>query len=367
MEQASLRLMKGFVQGGHRVNLLSLNPLGALRGALDTAGISSEGLDYGGNGKLRNWMLLRKRIQASAPDALLMTGHNLMAQLALGNVCKGRRVLAIHFHHRGVKPIWQWRIIYADACKRFRAIVFPSEFVRREAEEIYPQLGEVSHVIRYPMEIPAVTTETERQSARRILGLPGLDVPLVGNAGWLIKRKRWDVFLRVAAKVSASLPIVRFVIAGDGPEKRRLMALAADLGIQEKIFWLGWIKEMKTFYQSVNAVLFNSDWDALPVTPQEAMSYGVPVVASIIHGGLSEIVLNNNQGFLLHEHDAERLADRLCTLIVDPTLANNVGAQGRARIAMLSSPEKIGNAYKKLLCMEAGNTCSRGIPKEVIH
>ncbi|XHR26753.1 MAG: glycosyltransferase family 4 protein [Chthoniobacteraceae bacterium] len=364
MEQASLRLMKGFIQNGHRVSLLSLNPLGALTEALDTAGISSKGLDYIGEGRMRNWLLLRKLIQASAPDSILMTGHNLMAQLALGNVCWGRRVLAIHFHHSGVKRIWQWRIIYANACKRFRAIVFPSEFVRREAENIYPPLGEISHVIRYPMEMREAHSETDRQTARNILRLPGLDVPLVGNAGWLIKRKRWDVFLKVAAKVSAELPKVRFVIAGDGPEKNRLMSLATDLGIQEKVFWLGWIKEMKIFYQSLNAVLFNSDWDALPVTPQEAMSYGVPVVASILHGGLGEIILDHSQGFLLHEHETEMLADRLCTLIADPILANEVGKNGSARIALLSSPEKIGYAYEKLLRMDEGNSCSHGMLKK---
>jgi len=61
-----------------------------------------------------------------------MTGHNLMAMLALSGINMGKRLLAmIHFHQIGVKPVWQWRLIYWLAYKKIQAITFTSGFIRR--------------------------------------------------------------------------------------------------------------------------------------------------------------------------------------------------------------------------------------------
>ena len=70
-----------------------------------------------------------------------MTGHNLLAMQAIGGLETGRKILALHFHHQGVKPAWQWQLIYWLASKRFDEITYPSEFIRGEAIDLYPALS----------------------------------------------------------------------------------------------------------------------------------------------------------------------------------------------------------------------------------
>lgn len=348
MEQASLRLMRGLQARGHALELLSLNPVGDLGPKLAEAGIKFDGLPYAGRGGWRILGSLRKKLQASEAEALIMTGHHLLGMLALGNFARDRRILTIHFHHGGVKPDWEWRLIYRIACKKFKAITFPADFIRQEAEQLYPPVAKIAHTIRYPLTVPALPTSEQKLAARRALNLP-LNVPLVGNAGWLIPRKRFDVFLETAAKISKRFPDAHFVIAGDGPERTRLEALAEDLKLKGKVTWTGWIGQMEQFHQSLDVLLFNSDWDAMGLTPLEAAAQGVPVVASVVNGGLKEIISSPEWGILLDRHDPEQLAEAAGRLLENPEAARKLGQAGREHIREVSDPAKIAAAHEQLL------------------
>ena len=336
MEQASLRLMTGLNQRGHHCELLSLNPIGALGPLLAQAGIPATGLPYRGRGGWRTIPMFRLRLKDFSPDALIMTGHNLLAMLALRDVCKGRRLLAIHYHHAGVKPLWQWRLIYAVAARRFQAVTFASDFIRREAERIYPPIARKSHTVRNPLPLPAPPTPSARNTARKALGLP-LSSKIIGNAGWLIERKRFDVFLRVARGVARNRSDTCFAIAGDGPERDRLRALAEKLDIADRVFWLGWQQDMAPFYQAIDVLLFNSDWDALGMASLEAMSYGVPVVASVTNGGLQEVMSEANCGYYFSQHNISSLEEAVLNCLSQNGVS--LAAKARDRIAELCSPE----------------------------
>lgn len=322
MEQSSLRLMAGLQQRGHSCQVLSLNPIGELGPLLQKNGIAAQGLLYRGKGGWRSAPELRKRLKEIRSDAVIMTGHNLLAMVLLGGRCKARRLLAMHFHHAGVKTNWQWRIIYALARSRFEHITYPSDFIRREAAAIDPKTAAISVTVRNPMPVPPLPGEQDRHDARRRLGLPP-GARLVGNAGWLIERKRFDVFLQVAGRIAAREPDVRFVIAGDGEQRSRLMALAGQLGLGDKVLWLGWQQDMTAFYRAIDVLLFNSDWDAFGTTPVEALSYGIPVVASVLNGGLGEAMDGAPLGCLYDRHDMDGMAASVLAYL------NGVTAQAR--------------------------------------
>jgi glycosyltransferase involved in cell wall biosynthesis len=360
MEQSSLRLMRGLTQHGHEVKVVSLHPLGPLAPHLSAAGIDAVGLDYRGALGWRSLPALRRQLAGETADALIMTGSNLLAMLALGRLARGNRLLAMHFHH-AVRPDWQWRLFYRLASTRFSAISYPSDFVRAEAEAIAPWLAPITRTIRNPLEAPEAWGAGERAAARRQLGLPP-DAPLVGNAGWLIPRKRFDVFLRVAALVATARPDVRFVIAGNGAEEQGLRELAQTLGIADRVIWLGWVGDMRPFYLSLDLLLFSSDWDAWGNTPVEAMTYGVPVVASVLHGGLGEIISDGGVGTLFDTHDIEGMAASVLALL--PPGGDAVGAQGRARAIAMSDPQRIVDEVENLLTRPAMQTfaASRDLP-----
>lgn len=347
MEQASLRLMVGLKERGHSCEVVSLNPIGGLGPLLKENNIPAVGLPYLGRWGWRSHFLRRRAFRSIQADALLMTGHNLFAMLALGDLCRGRRMLAIHFHHRGVMPPWQWRLIYRVACSRFQAITFPSDFVRNEAEELYPPVKRLSHTIYNPLPFPSLPTDEERRQARLALGLP-LDVPVIGNAGWLIPRKRFDVFLRTAQLVSRQVPDALFLIAGDGEERVKLESLARELNIADRVKWIGWQKDMPQFYRCLDVMLFNSDWDAMGLAPLEALSHGVPIVASVLHGGLKEMI-GDDCGMLIPSHAIEALAAKAISGIRNPQAAREVAKVERQRVQQLSDVKAIAKQTESLL------------------
>jgi glycosyltransferase involved in cell wall biosynthesis len=277
-----------------------------------------------------------------------MTGPTLSGMLCLRRRDRGRQVLAVHYHHTGVKHPRSWRMIYKLALARFHAITFPSDFIRMEAEALYPNLRNVSHTIRNPLPMPKLPTDDDRRTARLELGLP-IDKPIVGNAGWLIQRKRFDIFLRTAARIRAAVPEAVFVIAGDGPERGSLEALATEVGVAPAVRWLGWRRDLAPVYAALDVLLFNSDWDAFPTTPLEAMSYGLPVVASSIHGGLAEAISERRFGVLLPTHDEAALAAAVTALLQEPVAARQLGLDGRDRVAELCSVDECVAATEALL------------------
>jgi glycosyltransferase involved in cell wall biosynthesis len=339
MEQSSLVMLKGLKALGHEVQLLSLHPIGGLAPLLSRYSIPAEGLAYRGAGGWRSIREFRRRIQQMNCDALIMTGHNLLASEALGRFCAERRVLSIHFHHAGVKPLWQWRLIYRSALRKFSAIVFPSDFIREEAEGICPAVKRVSHTVGCPIDLAAPPTFVERMQARSGLGLPQ-NARIVGNAGWLIHRKRFDIFLKVARNVAAADPEAIFVIAGDGPEATALKSLSAQLGIADRIRWLGWQADLKPFYHSLDLLLFNSDWDAMGRTPLEALSFGVPVIASILQGGLPEILNGQDYGPIYASHDIDEMTHVALSILSNAQTAARLVEAGRRQLQKLSAPSR---------------------------
>lgn len=352
MEQANLQRLEALRRAGHRVQVLSLNPLGPGAPLLAERGIAAEGLPYRGKGGWRSLPLMRAAVRRAACDAVIMTGHNLAASMALGAAAgKGRRLLAIHFHHTGVKPPWQWRMIYAVAVKRFQAITFPTDFIRQEAEALWAPVADVAHTVRDPLVLPDLPTPAERLAARRELGLDP-DDRVVGNAGWLIPRKRFDVFLQVAARVATEEPRAVFLIAGDGPERDVLEKQAERLGIAGRVRWLGWQSNLRDFYRSLDVLLFNSDWDALGRTPLEALGHGVPVAASVVNGGLSE-VLDRPQEVRIHKsHDIAALAGDVLDLLREPETGRGRAVSARARLAADSCSTRHAEILARLMKLE---------------
>jgi glycosyltransferase involved in cell wall biosynthesis len=160
----------------------------------------------------------------------------------------------------------------------------------------------------------------EQRQARLALRMPP-DGFLVGNAGWWIKRKRFDVFLRTAQLVSRRIPNATFVICGGGPEKVTLRQMTQELGLANKVIFQGWVDDLSIFYRAWDALLFNTDFDTLPCTPMEAASYGCVCVASSLYGGLPEFLEHGRSGFLFRQHDPEKLAEALTQVVRDPSVA----------------------------------------------
>jgi glycosyltransferase involved in cell wall biosynthesis len=347
MEQASLGLMEALQLRGHELSVLSLHALGPLGPALQARCIPALGLGYG---QVPLWCIiwrLRRQLRLQSPDAMVLTGHSLPVLLAIVGSRPIPRVLAIHFHHTGVKPRWFWRLYYGAVRHLVTAVTFPSDFVRLEALQLCPNLASKAHTLRNPVSAIPPPTPAERLAARQRFGLPpGCSV--IGNAGWLIARKRFDVFLHTAAIVLRQRPDARFLIAGDGPEREQLQTLARSLGIEHALLWVGWIEEMRALYAALDVLLFHSDWDALGMTPIEAIIHGVPVVSSVLHGGLSEVLRPGVDAVVLEQHDVPQLAQAVLQLLANPSGTAAMVNEARDHVLELCDSEQLAAWHERV-------------------
>ncbi|MFT5434782.1 MAG: glycosyltransferase involved in cell wall biosynthesis [Myxococcota bacterium] len=126
--------------------------------------------------------------------------------------------------------------------------------------------------------------------------------------GRLSPEKGIDILFRALARPEASDLTLR--IAGDGPERDALVSLAAELGLDHRITWLGFVDDVKAELAAAGAVVLPSRREGLPMTVIEAASWGKPVVASNV-GGISEVVIDADNGLLVPAEDVEALASAL--------------------------------------------------------
>lgn len=347
MEQTTLLRMKHLIKRGHSCNLVSLNPIGALSEKLARTTIVYKGLRYRKPWGLPTLWSMHKAFSESQCDSILMSGHNVAAQLVVRGIQAKRKVLAVHYHHKGVKSLRSWRMIYGLAYECFDTITFASTFIRNEALDILPALADKSIVLPNPFELPPAPSSQRRQAIRSRMGLRPDDL-VIGNAGWLIHRKRFDIFLRVCAEIKQHFPTLRILIAGDGPLRGHLEGLAKELGVSGITRFLGWLPDIEWFYSALDLLLFNSDWDALGRTPIEATALGTPVVASVVHGGLSEMVPGGSIR-IIDAHDVPRLSCLCRTVLEAPGAARNTALETRTRLS-LYCPLKDALRLEGLLC-----------------
>ncbi len=143
-------------------------------------------------------------------------------------------------------------------------------------------------------------------------------VPTVLYLGRLKKYKSVDVLIKAAEKILAVVPEARFIIAGDGEERTRLMKLADKLGIADKVEFLGKVtEEMKIdLYRRAWVFVNPSYMEGWGITTIEANACATPVVASRVHG-LIDSVKNPHTGYLVEYGDVDEFAGRISELLTN--------------------------------------------------
>lgn len=196
-----------------------------------------------------------------------------------------------------------------------------------------------------------------REAVRAELGAgPGDSVLL--TLGALVERKGHDLALRAAAELASGGRDVRLWIAGEGPARESLEALAAELGLGERARLLGARADVPDLLAAADVFLMPSRAEGLGVAALEAMAAGRPVVATRV-GGLGEAVQHERTGLLIERPDAALLAAALARLLDDPALASRLGAAGPARITERYHASRMCAAYEALyreVLAESGRT-----------
>ena len=118
----------------------------------------------------------------------------------------------------------------------------------------------------------------------------------------LSEEKGLKDFLEIIPKLKFDL---KFFIIGDGPDKQKLKKIALKLGIHKKIIFLGFLEPQQIYKQLTKVDLFIncSYFEGFPNSVVEALSAGVPIIASQSHGGINEIIKNKNFGYIYKDQE----------------------------------------------------------------
>jgi glycosyltransferase involved in cell wall biosynthesis len=149
----------------------------------------------------------------------------------------------------------------------------------------------------------------------------------------------------VLLRALVGLEGVSAVLVGDGPEREPLEALAAELGLAERLVITGWRSDARAYLGAVDVFCLPSRYEGFPLAILEAMLGGLPVVATRV-GSVAEAVLEGETGLLVAE-DPEALREALRRAL-DPETGRRLGEAGRRRALERFSVEAMAHGYESL-------------------
>jgi glycosyltransferase involved in cell wall biosynthesis len=266
------------------------------------------------------------------PRKWMITADDLPCDLGFGprcavSRCRGSREGALWMPYnalRWAKTSWHRRMLirWVD---RF---ISPSLHLARWMERSLG-VGGVAHIANFAPSVGSASVS-------------GVSNPrTLGFAGRLSREKGIDVLLRALPRVVASHPDTRLLIAGDGPERRRLESLADDLCISDVVRFTGALgpEGLDWFYGELGLLVLPTLWmENCPVSVLEAFAHGRAVVATRI-GGLPELVEDGRTGALFERGDESDLGSRLTELLADPEAVRAMCANAKTSWSKDFTPE----------------------------
>jgi len=268
-----------------------------------------------------------------------------------------RLPLIMQVHEILERPVLIRKLLHSLYARSASAILCVSEATRGHVLSDQPRaasrLKRIYNGIA-PLPAPCGT----RSEVRAALGVPS-DRPLIGMMGRVSAWKGQDIFLRAAARVRISHPACHFIAIGgvfDGDVERwkALFSLRQSLGLEDAVTLCGFRKDARDLLFAMDIfVLPSTAPDPFPTVILEAMSAGLPVIASA-HGGPLEMVLDGQTGLLVPPADPAALAVAIQRLLDHPTLGLALGASGRTRMLQHFEHsrylEEVQQLYEQVLC-----------------
>jgi len=180
------------------------------------------------------------------------------------------------------------------------------------------------------------------------------DRPIVLTVARLDPQKGHRYLIEAAVNVPGAL----FLLAGDGPERSALEAKSVELGLSDRVVFLGHRHDVPDFLAMCDLFVLPSLYEGLPLSVLEAMAAGKPVVATDIEG-TSEAVVHQETGLLVPPANPLALAEAIRALLSDSLLSRQMGQAGKNKARRDFSAEvmmrQIADIYEELLSDARGS------------
>lgn len=270
-------------------------------------------------------------VRASRPDLIHVSGSQDHWVCALANRIMGRPVCLVrtrhntypvkdHFPNRILNRSWtDYQIVVCDMVRRTLA-----------KQRAFDPLRMCS--IHNGVDAAQFRPDPEvRRKMRVAFGYEDRDF-VCGIAARLVPAKGHEFLFKAIAAIRSSAPQVRVLVLGQGDLEPRLRALTRDLGIADIVHWAGFRDDMAACVQAFDVGIQPSvDCDTSSFSLKEQMAAEIPVIASD-YGGLTEILADGVEGYIVPAGTVEPLAAALRRMMESEAVRRQMGAAGRRRV-----------------------------------
>lgn len=185
-----------------------------------------------------------------------------------------------------------------------------------------------------------------RAEVRRELGLTDRE-RMILSVGRLVPEKAQQHLVSAASALAEDMPELRFFIAGNGPCRRDLEEQIETAGLNERFRLLGSRSDVSRLLCAADLFVLYSDTEGMPVSLMEAMSAGLPCVASDLEG-IAQLIPDSRYGTLLKAGDPALLAETLREVLADPARSKAQGLAAAERIRRSFSLDASCAQYEEL-------------------
>ena len=245
--------------------------------------------------------------------------------------------------------------------KKTDAIIAISDSQRDELVNVY-KIAPANKVFTIPLGFNLDKFSTDQTTKQIIFrnkhGLDGTEFT-IGIIGRIVPIKNHDMFLEVAAIVKQKTKKnVRFLIIGDGELRPQIEKKSVELGLTYSYFITNpkaktdvmvtsWETEIDQVLAGLNMVLLTSNNEGTPVSLIEAQSARIPVVSTNV-GGVEDVVIHGETGFITNVGDVQTFANYVLQLIEDENLCKKMGNAGYDNVIKRYSKQRLVGDMRNL-------------------
>jgi len=321
VERMVLNLVNAFAGRGLQVHLLLIKTRSRHLGELHPA---IRVIELGGRHTTTSLLPLIRYLRTWRPCSLLAAkdraGRLAVVARALAGtptrlVVRLGTNLSAALAHRSSSKLWLRRAAIRLFYPRIDRIIAVSEGVRQDTVAVAGIDPERIAVVRNPVITPRLLELAQRAPTHPWLQAAGH--PVILGAGRLTVQKDFATLIRAFARLREKRPC-RLIILGEGRQKAKLQALAAELGVAEAVDLPGFSDNPYACMARANLFVLSSRWEGSPNVLTEAMSLGTPVVSTDCPSGPREILADGRHGPLVPVGDWQALATAMQQVLDAP-------------------------------------------------
>ena len=222
----------------------------------------------------------------------------------------------------------------------------------REALIEYEYMPESKIAVIYNGITPLTVEENRKQELLTELGIKTGEV-VIGTVARLDPVKNQPMMLQATRTLIDQGYKVRLLLVGDGPERENLEAITQQLNLNNAVFFTGFQSKPADYLSLMDIFLLPSFTEGTSMTLLEAMSLGIPTVATLV-GGTPEIVEDKETGFLIESDDQEAFTSAIKKLLDQPEERGRIGNAAKLRFEQKFSVGKMVDQYQE--CYGARST-----------